>query len=66
MVVGMAQSMMKAKSIPTEFWGEAMTMAVFILNRAPMKALNGMMPFEAWFKRKPDLSFLRSWAASAA
>ena len=48
-VVGMARSMMKAKGMPTKFWGEAVTTTVFILNRAPTKALMGKTPFEAWY-----------------
>ena len=57
-VVGMARSMMKAKGIPARFWGEAITMAVFILNHAPTKALKGKTPFEAWHGCKPSVSFL--------
>ena len=40
-VVGMARSMMKAKSMSTRFWGEAVTTVVFILNHVPTKALKG-------------------------
>ena len=36
-------------------------MAMFILNRAPTKALKGKMPFEAWHGRKPNVSFLRTF-----
>ena len=43
----MARSMMKAKGIPVRFWGETVTTAVFILNRAPTKALKGKTSFEA-------------------
>ena len=57
-VVGMARSMMKAKGMPARFWGEAVTTAVFILNRAPTKALKGKTSFEAWCERKPSVSFL--------
>ena len=57
-VVGMARSMMKAKGMPARFWGEAVTMAVFILNRVPTKALEGKTLFEAWYGRKPNVSFL--------
>ena len=32
---------------------------MFILNRAPTKALKGKMAFEAWHGRKPNVSFLR-------
>ena len=61
MVVGMAHSMMKVKSMPTRFWGEAVTMVVFTLNRALSKALKGVTPFEAWYGRKPSVSFLRTF-----
>ena len=57
-VVGMARSMMKAKKMPVEFWSEAVTMIVFILNRTPTKALKGKMTFEAWYGHKPNVSFL--------
>ena len=57
-VVGMARSMMKAKSMLAKFWEEAVTTAVFTLNRASTKALKGMMSFEAWYGRKPSMSFL--------
>ena len=35
-----------------------MTTVVFILNRAPTKALIGKTLFEAWYGRKPSVSFL--------
>jgi hypothetical protein len=60
-IVGMARSMLKAKGVPATFWGEAVSTAVFILNRSPTKSLKGMTPFEAWHGRKPDVSFLRTF-----
>ena len=62
MVVGMARSMMKAKGMLAKFWGEAVTTAVFILNRAPTKALTGKTLFEAWYGCKPSVSFLRTFS----
>ena len=38
-----------------------MTTTVFILNCTPTKALMGKMPFEAWYGRKPSMSFLRTF-----
>ena len=64
-MVGMARSMMKAKKMPAEFWGEAVTTAVFILNRAPTKALKGKTQFKAWHGRKPNVSFLRTFVLVA-
>ncbi|CAN6310868.1 unnamed protein product [Urochloa humidicola] len=60
-VVGMARCMLKAKGMPAAFWGEAVSTAVFILNRAPTKSLKGKTPFEAWHGYKPDVSFLRTF-----
>ena len=57
----MARSMMKAKSMPIKFWGEAVTTAVFILNRTPTKALKGGTPLESWYGRKLSVSFLRTF-----
>ena len=57
-LVSMARSMMKAKSMLAKFWEEAVTTAVFILNRMPTKALKGKTPFEAWYGRKLSVSFL--------
>jgi transposase InsO family protein len=46
-VVGMARALLKQRGMPTVFWGEAVVTAVYILNRSPTKALNGMTPYEA-------------------
>ena len=34
---------------------------MFILNRASTKALTDKTPFEAWYGRKPSVSFLRTF-----
>ena len=54
----MARSMMKAKGMPSRFWREAVTTAVFILNRSLTKALTGKTSFEAWYGHNPSMSFL--------
>ena len=38
-----------------------MTTVVFILNCTPTKALKGKTLFEAWYGRKPSVSFLRTF-----
>jgi Reverse transcriptase (RNA-dependent DNA polymerase) len=58
-VLGMARSMMKSMCVPSEFWGEAVTTVVYILNRATTKSLTGMIPYEAWHKRKPKVDHFR-------
>jgi transposase InsO family protein len=46
-VVAMARRMLKAKGLPAYFWGEAVSTAVYILNRAPTRALDGKTSYEA-------------------
>jgi transposase InsO family protein len=60
-VVAMARSMMKSMKMPAKFWGEAVTSAVYILNRAPTKSVIGMTPYEAWHKRKPTVHHMRTF-----
>src|SRR5438105_150560 len=65
MVVTMARSLLKQRGMPARFWGEAVVTAVFLLNRAPTKSLDGMTPFEAWHGRKPAVHFLRTFGCVA-
>uniref|UniRef100_A0A8I6Y7V3 Integrase catalytic domain-containing protein n=1 Tax=Hordeum vulgare subsp. vulgare TaxID=112509 RepID=A0A8I6Y7V3_HORVV len=58
-LLGMARSMLKAKQVPNQFWGEAVLTAAFILNRSFTRSVDNMTPYEAWYGRKPDVRFLR-------
>ena len=60
-VVEMARCLLKSMKVPGRFWGEAVTTAVYLLNRAPTKSLDGMTPFEAWFGKKPGVRHLRTF-----
>jgi hypothetical protein len=52
-VVGTAKSMMKVKSMPAWFSGEAILTAIYILNRLPTKSVEGATPFELWYGKNP-------------
>jgi transposase InsO family protein len=64
-VLPMARNLLKARGLPAAFWGKVVTTAVFLLNRAPTKALVGLTPFEAWHRRKLDVEFLRTFGCVA-
>jgi hypothetical protein len=64
-VLAMARSMMKAKGLPSRFWGEAVSTAVYLLNRAPTRAVDGRTPYEAWHGKKPEVSHLRVFGCIA-
>jgi hypothetical protein len=55
----MARALLKQRGMSAVFWGEAVVTAVYIFNRSPTKALNGMTPYEAWHGHKPTVSHLR-------
>jgi IS30 family transposase len=66
MVVGMARALLKQRGMPAVFWGEAVVMIVYILNRSPTKALNDRTPYKAWHGCKPAVSHLWVLAASCS
>jgi transposase InsO family protein len=64
-VVEMARCLLKSMKVPPEFWGEAVRTAVYLLNRAPTRSLNGVTPYELWHGRKPNVQHLRVFGCVA-
>ena len=56
--------MMSLTDLPLSFWGYALEMGAFTLNRAPSKSVE-MTLYELWFGKKPKLSFLKVWGCDA-
>ena len=63
-LLDMVQSMMYLTDLPLSFWGYALEIAAFTLNRAPSKSVD-TTPYELWFSSKPKLSFLKVWSCDA-
>lgn len=64
-ILDIARSMLKSKSMPNSFWGEAISCSVYILNRAPTKGVPNRTPAEAWSGFKPSVKHLRVFGAVA-
>lgn len=64
-IMELARSMLKAKKLPDQFWGDAVTCAVYLLNRASTKSVQGITPQEAWSGLKPTVSHLRVFGCIA-
>ena len=47
------------------FWVAAMSTANFLLNRFPIMSLENIMPFEAWYRKKPKLGFVHMFGHKA-
>jgi hypothetical protein len=65
MIVNTTRSILRVWSMPGYFWGEAVHTAVFLLNRAPTSALDGLTPYQAWYKKKPHVHFLKVFGCVA-
>ena len=64
-VVEMTRCLLKGKGVPGELWGEAVSTAVYLLNRAPTRSLKMKTPYEAWHSRKPKVHHLRTFGCVA-
>ena len=64
-LVEMVRSMLSDAKLPQRFWAEALSTAVYLSNRSPTKAVQGMTPFEAWTKEKPAVGHLRVFGSDA-
>jgi len=47
-IVERARSMIHDRELEYEYWGEAVATTVYLKNRSPTRALDGMTPEEAW------------------
>jgi transposase InsO family protein len=59
------RSMSHHQGLSKEYWAEAASTAVYLINRSPTKALVDMTPEEAWTGTKPSLSHIRTFGCKA-
>nr|CAN75475.1 hypothetical protein VITISV_006889 [Vitis vinifera] len=60
----MVRSMISHSTLPESLWGEAIKIAVYILNRVPSKAV-AKTPYELWTSKKPSIRHLHVWGCPA-
>ena len=61
----MTRCMLKAKSIPKEFWAKAISCAVYLSNCSPTKNVKSQTPQEAWSGVKPRVYHLNVYRSIA-
>ncbi len=63
-LLDMVRSLMSFSELPISFWGYALEMTIYILNRVPTKSVS-LTPFELWNGWKPSLQHLHVWGCPA-
>jgi hypothetical protein len=62
-LVELAQAMICGQDLPEFLWEPAIVHAAYLQNRAYTRTLQDKTPYEAWFKKKPDMTHLREFGA---
>ncbi|GKC62379.1 zinc finger, CCHC-type containing protein [Tanacetum coccineum] len=60
----MVNSMLSYSGLSEGFWREAMLTTCYLLNRVPNKR-NKTTPYDLWYKKRLNLSFLQVWGCRA-
>ncbi|GKD77613.1 retrotransposon protein, putative, ty1-copia subclass, partial [Tanacetum coccineum] len=63
-LLDMVRSMMNLTTVPLSFWDYALKSAARILNMVPTKKID-KTPYELWFGKVPNLSYLKVWGCEA-
>ena len=61
----MARCLLKRKNLSQNFWAEAVSCAVYLINRSPTKILKNHTPHEAWYGKKPNVHHLKVFGCVA-
>ena len=64
-IVETARCMLVEAKLPSKFWAEAVSTAVYLRNRSPTTAVKGMTPFESLTGKKPHVEKLRVFGCQA-
>ena len=58
-IMEISPSMLVAKHLPNEYWGEAFATTIYIMNRCPTKSVKNKVPQEAWACMNHSVSHLK-------
>ena len=60
-----ARAMLNEKFLPDAYWAEAMSTAVYVVNRTPTAGIHMITPYEKLYKQRPDVSHLKVFGSIA-
>ena len=56
---GLVRAVLHDSQLPLELWGEILRAVVYIWERSPQSALNGLSSYEVWHGHKPAIHYFR-------
>ena len=63
-IVAIGLCLLAQSRLPSSFWVEAFSTAVFLINRLPTPQLDNLSPYEKLLHRPPDYKFLKSFGCA--
>ena len=60
----MVRSMINFADLPVSFWGYALEIAAYLLNRVQTKSVVSI-PYEIWNGKRPNLKYVKIWGCLA-
>jgi hypothetical protein len=57
--------MLQARALPPKLWVEAINYTAYIQSRVPHKLVKGVTPYEAWSRKKPEVTPFRIFNSCA-
>lgn len=64
-VVEMGRCLLKSSGLPLQFWAEAVSISIYLINRSPTQALRCKTPYEVWHGKKPTVSHFKIFGCIA-
>lgn len=58
------RAMLRDSALPPRFWAEAMSTFMYLRNRTPTSANDGVTPYERFYGMKPDVSHIRTFGCA--
>jgi hypothetical protein len=63
-ITKMARCMLQNMCVPNRFWVEAVSIAVYLLNKSPTIAVKQKTPKQSWSVRKPKFNHLKVFGST--
>jgi hypothetical protein len=63
-LIRLTRSMLHGCGAHFTLWGEAITYAVYVYNRTPIKVKSGLTPYECLYGKEPDISKIRTFGSN--